>query len=182
MLDEIWEKNLVNFFAGPLYLIEWVAACSLLALIRTITTMIIAIIIIKLLFSWMLFSVGMVLIPCALNLFLSGLTIGFLITALLSLFGKKADAFAWMMGWMCAPFSSIYYPAAALPAWMNSVANWMPMMYTFDALKQAIADGGINWNFLGIAFGLNCIYLTGAILLFLICFEQSRKRGLSRLE
>jgi ABC-2 type transport system permease protein len=182
MLDEIVAKNLVSFFASPLRLIEWIVATSILAGIRMITTMIIAVIIIKLLFSWMFLSVGIVLLPFIINVFLFGLTVGYFTAALLMLFGKKIDALAWMMGWVFAPFSSIYYPAETLPDWMNSVANCLPLKYTADALKQAIIEESINWNFLLKSFELNLIYLAMTIFIFLICFEQSRKRGLSRLE
>lgn len=182
MLEEIWSRNLVNLFSTPLLLSEWICAIAVLATIRTVSTVMIAICAIKLFFSWSLFNVGWVLIPCSLNLLLFGLSIGFMTAAFLICYGKQADALAWMMGWFCAPFSTIYCPLETLPIWMQKVSLALPMFYTYSALAKAVRGQSIAWNDLIIAFGLNILYLVFSILLFQFLFEQSRKKGLSRLE
>lgn len=182
MLEEIWSRNLINFFSTPLLLSEWVIAVGMLAIVRTITTVFIAAFTIKLLFSWSLFEVGWILIPCSLNLLLFGLAIGFATSAILACWGKQAEALAWMMGWFCAPFSTIYCPFEALPLWMQKMSLALPMFYTYSALSKTIQGQSIAWGDLGIAFVLNVVYLVVSILLFIFLFEQSRNKGLSRLE
>lgn len=182
MLEEIWSRNLVNIFSTALSSFEWGCAALILATIRTVTTVAIAALAIKIIFGWSLFSAGWILVPCSFMLLLFGLAIGFITAGILVCWGKKAETLAWMMGWLFAPFSTIYYPAEALPLWMQKVSYMLPMIYTYRALGGAIKGEPIAWHLLGTAFGINLIFIVGSIAFFIAMFEQSRKKGLSRLE
>ena len=182
MLEEVWSRNLSNMFSTALSPFEWGLAAIILAAIRTITTVLIAACAIKILFGWSLFLVGWILVPCAFMLLLCGLSVGFITAGILVCWGKKAETLAWMMGWLFAPFSTIYYPAEALPIWMQKVSYALPMAYTYQALGGAVKGEPIAWDLLGKAFGINIIFIVGSIGFFIAMFEQSRKKGLSRLE
>ena len=182
MLEEVWSRNLVNIFSTPLCSIEWAFATMLLAIIRTITTVLIAALAIYILFGWSLFSAGWILIPCSTLLLIFGLAMGFLTASMLVCWGKKAESLAWMIVWMCAPFSAIYYPVEALPLWMQKVSQCMPMMYIYQALGKVFKGEPIAWNLLGTALMINIIFMVISLSLFIFMFEQSRKKGLARLE
>lgn len=181
--EELWERNFINLFSTPLTVYEWMAAVVLLSIFRIMYTLGICLFTTWCLYKLNIFSaIGFMLLPYMFSLLLSGLFIGFFSTSFVMYWGRKALFFAWNISWLFAPFSSVYYPLDVLPVWGQKVAYCLPMTYAFQGMRTLIEHGTVAWYDLGISLGLNFLYLILSMILFVVMFEESRKKGFARLQ
>lgn len=182
LLQEFWQRNLVNLFSTPLKISEWIAGVLLLSVCKLFITIGFASFMIYILYTLNVFTVGWAFLPFAASLLVFGWTIGFLAASSIIYFGHTVEMFAWMAGSLFAPFSAIYYPVAILPAWAQAISWCMPTTYIFEGMRQILHSGTFSASYFWMSIGLNIVYLAGAILLFRTMFELSRNKGLGRLE
>ncbi|MBA3752343.1 ABC transporter permease [Candidatus Dependentiae bacterium] len=182
LLSELWSRNVVNLFATPLEIHEWVASSMLLGLFDATVSFLYASLVIYLLYGFNVFSLGWILLPLALLLMLSGWTIGLFTASWLLYSGQKLQKLVWVFGWFFVPFSALFYPLQTLPSWAFYIAKAVPMSYVFDALRTFVNQGSLPMVNLYISFALNCFYLTLSYQFFKKMYHASRVKGLSRLE
>ena len=182
ILQELWARNFVNLFSTPLKPIEWVSSLMLLGATKNIITVIFGSVMIALLYSINIFSLGWGFIPFAISLVISGWWCGFLSSSLIIYFGQRMQVLAWVAGYIFSPLSAVFYPLSALPKWLLPIAKALPMTHVFEGMRRCYETGVFHWVDFWISFGLNLIYLIGALGLFLWMFDRSRTKGLARLE
>lgn len=181
LLDELWNKNLVNIFVTPLKFSEWVAAWLIMGIVKGFMSFTFAAILAFVLYKMSIFMYGFAMLPFMLVLLLSGWWIGFIIAGIIMRSGSKVQTLAWSMPWIFAPFSAIYYPVSILPHWAQYVSTLLPMSYVFEGMRKVIATGEIDWSKVAIALGLNIIYLTLSLLFVRKSFEKVLQKGVSKL-
>src|SRR3990167_5482501 len=81
LLDEAWNRNLVNVFTTPIRLREFLTATILLGIVKLIFTMITLMGITFLFYRYNIFSIGIYLLPAIASLIVVGWWIGFIINA-----------------------------------------------------------------------------------------------------
>ncbi len=184
LLEEIWERNLMNLFSTPLKFGEWVIGLLALSIVRIMIMLCICIIAMYYAFSIFIFSIFSIFLFTIFMcwLLIGGWAIGFLNASLVLYFGRKAQSLPWMFAWLWAPFCGIFYPVEVLPFWMQKVSAWLPLTYIFQSTRNFIATGVIPYSDLSVAFFLNAIYFIIGFLVFKASFERSKVGGLSRLE
>jgi ABC-2 type transport system permease protein len=182
LLQEFWNRNMVNLFSTPLKLSEWIAALMLVGAFKIFITICFGTFIVWLLYALNIFSIGWAIVPFCASLVLSGWFIGFLSAAVMVYFGQRVQMLAWMTAYIFMPFSAVFYPLSALPVWAQWIAKALPMTYTFEGMRAALQTGVFSWGDFGISMLLNVAYLIGAMTLFSKLFEMSRSKGLARLE
>lgn len=181
LLREFWDRNLVNVFASPLRLREWIIAVILTGVIKLCFSLLFAIALVFFLYATNIFSYGFLLIPFVISLLITGWAIGFFITGLLIRFGHTVQAFAWIGVEALVPFAAVFYPVSVLPLWMQKVSLFVPPSYIFNGMRSVIQSGQMNYTDLAMSFILNILYLTLSIWFFVIMFDKSKKLGLGRL-
>lgn len=182
LLQEFWQRNLVNFFSTPLKISEWIAGILLLSVIKLFITICFGSLCIWLLYTLNVFTVGWAFLPFAVLLLLFGWTIGFIASSAIIYWGHGVEMFAWMIGGLFAPFSAVFYPVAVLPSWAQHIAWCLPTTYIFEGMRSILTTGTFATAYFWTSFGLNILFLSGSILLFGYMFEKSRQKGLGRLE
>jgi ABC-2 type transport system permease protein len=182
LLQEIWSQNLLNLFATPLSVWEWSASLVVLGLFKNVLTMIVGIATVWLLYRLNILVVGWMLLPFFFSLMASGWFVGFISAGLIIYYGRRLQGLAWILGFVLAPFSAVYYPVSVLPYWARPISACLPMTYVFEGMREIIRGGPPPINFLLISFALNLFYVALAILFFNMMFEKSRTRGLGRIE
>lgn len=93
---------------------------------------------------------------------------------------KEANAFVFLVRGAVMVFCGITYPLAILPAWMQTVGQWLPQTYIIHAVRSAAlsADG-----FAAIVPDLKMILLFGAVwlaigyALFVVMERRARQTG-----
>lgn len=182
LLEEFWSQNLVNLFASPLLLKEWVLGVFILAFLKIIGTIVFTFGLTWLLYSINITSFGWVLLPFFANLLLIGWWIGLFVSGLIFLYGRQIQALAWVGASLIAPFSAIYYPVSSLPKWAQTIAYALPASYIFEGMREIVANNTFPLNKLLISFGLNLLYFLLAAKFFHFCFKKTKQKGLARLE
>jgi ABC-2 type transport system permease protein len=182
LLQEFWNRNMVNLFSTPLKLSEWISALMLVGVFKIFITIGFGSLIVWVMYSLNIFTIGWAIVPFCASLLLSGWVIGFLSAAIMVYFGQRVQMLAWMTAYIFAPFSAVFYPVSALPDWAQIIAKALPMTYIFEGMRTVLKEGIFSWHDFGISLMLNVIYLVGAMSLFRKLFEMSRNKGLARLE
>lgn len=182
LLQEFWHRNLVNLFSTPLKISEWISGVLLLSFLKVMVNIVFGAIVVYFLYSLNVFTLGWAFLPFAALLFIFGWSIGFLAAGLVIYWGHKVEMFAWMLPFLFAPFSAVYYPVDVLPAWAQVISWTLPTTYIFEGMRQILYQGTFSWSYLGASFVLNGVFLFGSILFFRYMFQKSLTKGLARLE
>ena len=182
LLQDFWQRNLVNLFSTPLTLIEWVTGMLLLGLCKLIVAIAFGSVMVFILYSLNVFTVGWIFLPFAALLVLFGWSVSFLSSSAIILWGQRVEMFAWMIGFIFAPFSAVFYPIDILPSWAQTIAWCLPTTYIFEGMRCTLFGGSCPMPYFWISLGLNIVYLVGSISIFRCAFQKSRQKGLARLE
>jgi ABC-2 type transport system permease protein len=121
---------------------------------------------------------GLPLLGFFLNLVLTGWAISQFVTGILIRYGLGAESLTWVIPFLIAPFSCIYYPLSTLPSWMQSIAVYIPTTYVFEGMRSLLVDGVFNPDLMLNGFILNIVYLIIGIVVFFISFQAARRHGL----
>ncbi len=182
LLQEFWQRNLVNLFSTPLKLSEWIAGMLLLSLSKLAVTISFGAVVVYLLYALNVFTVGWAFLPFAASLIIFGWTISFVSSSAIIYWGHKVEMLAWMIGFLFAPFSAVFYPIEALPKWAQAIAWCLPTTYIFQGMRSLLITGCCPFFHFWISMALNLVYLTASVLLFKWAFKKSQQKGLARLE
>lgn len=182
ILQEFWNRNLVNLFSTPLKLIEWMCATMLVGFVKILITLAFSSLLVWSLYALNIYRVGWAILPFVGLLTCSGWMMGFLSGSVMIYFGQRLQMLAWMTPFIFAPFSAVFYPLSALPPWGQAIGLCLPTTYIFEGMRGVLMDGVFSHSAFWMSLGLNLVYLAGAMILFKTMFEKSRVKGLSRLE
>ena len=181
ILEDMWNKNLVNMFSSPLKLSEWIAAFVSLGIVKSAVSVSFAAAVALVLYKANLFVFAFKLLPFLFLLLMTGWWVGLFVGGMIIRFGGKVQNFAWSMVFLIAPFSAIYYPLTALPHWAQQVAVIIPSSYLFEGARQVILTGVADPLKLAMAFCLNLLYIILALFFFKASFKKVLQRGLVKL-
>jgi len=176
-LEEMWSRNLGHLFVSPLRPGEWVVALFTMSLIRTIIGLVPAALLAMPFFGYSVFSLGLPLAGFFANLIVFGWSLGLVIVALILRYGMGAEGLAWIVVFMLAPFSAVYYPVSVLPDWLQWVSLAMPSSHVFEGMRAVLYGGVVRWDHLVWAAGLNAVYMALCAGAFQYSFRQARVRG-----
>ena len=182
LLQEFWHRNLINLFSTPLKISEWIAGMILLCLCKLIIGISFGALVVYLLYSLNVFTIGWAFLPFAVSLIIFGWMVGFISSSLIIYWGHKVEMLAWMTPYLFAPFSAVFYPVTVLPIWAQKISYCLPTTYVFEGMRSLLATGVFPTRDFWISIGLNLIFLTGALCLFNFSFKRSLDKGLGRLE
>jgi len=183
LLEEAWNTNLMNLFASPLTIWEWIVGISILAFIKMVITVVFAGVLV-----WWLYQLNILnalswwLLPFMGLLLIFGWALGFLVSGLIFRFGTRIQALAWTIVWIIAPFSAVFYPLQTLPAWAQRVAAFLPTSYIFEGMRAVLLGNRFDLTSLTVSAILTVVYLAAGIVFFLACFNHAKKGGLARVE
>lgn len=182
LLQEFWHRNLINLFSTPLKISEWIAGILTLCFVKLIASIIFGVLMVYILYSINVFTIGWAFIPFAMLLLIFGWTIGFLSAALIIYWGHKVEMFAWMLPFLFAPFSAVFYPVNVLPEWAQIISWCMPTTYVFEGMRELLSGAPFPLSYFWISLALNLLFLATSLLFFRLMFKKSLVKGLARLE
>jgi len=177
-LEEMWSRNLANLFVSPLHSWELVVSLATVSMIRTLIGMVPAALLAIPFFGISVFDIGLPLLGFFLNLVFTGWAISQAVTGILLRYGLGAESLTWMLPFLLAPFSCIYYPLETLPGWMQLVAQYLSTTYVFEGMRALILRGEWIPQLLWHALLLNAVYFLFGLGVFFLCLSSARKRGL----
>ena len=181
ILDDMWNKNLINLFVSPLKISEWIASFVIQGIAKSIISVSFSALMAFILYKTNLFVFGFKLIPFLFLLLMTGWWVGLFVGGLIVRYGGKVQNFAWSMVFLIAPFSAIYYPLSALPQWAQKVAVIVPSSYSFEGARQVILTGVIDPHKIFASLGLNILYIILGLIFFWQSFKKVLQKGLVKL-
>lgn len=182
ILQEFWNRNLLNIFTSPLKLSEWMGGVMLLSILKIVVSLAFGSLFVLMLYTLNVFTLGWPFLLFFTSLMISGWFIGFIAGGLVIYTGQRFQMLAWMLAYIFAPFSAVFYPVSSLPAWGQVIARVIPTSYIFEGMRSVLYTHTFSGYNLAMSFLLNGIYLALSMAFFKYMFEKSRAKGLSRLE
>lgn len=181
LLEDLWNKNMINLFVSPLRFSEWLIALMTLGTMKVLVSFPFAILASFLLFKVKIFSFGVSVLPFAFSLLLTGWWVGCIVNGLILRFGTRIQIIAWSLVMLIAPFSAIYYPLSVLPVWAQNIALAVPTSYVFEGIREVINTGHADIFKIIMSFSLNIVYLILAMIFMKRGFKKVLNRGLVKL-
>src|SRR5689334_16212779 len=89
LLQELWDRNLVNIFTTPLTVWEWMMSFIIFGLIKSAISLAFSAILAFVFYKYNVFSLGIYLLPFIVSLLLTGWAGGFFVGAFLIRYGSK---------------------------------------------------------------------------------------------
>ena len=106
-----------------------------------------------------------------------GWAIGLAMSGLILRFGLGAESLAWAAIFALAPLSAIYYPVAALPAWLQPVTWCLPSAYVFEGMRAILLHGVVRTDLMLQGLLLNLVYFALGVMAFLLALRVARRRA-----
>ncbi len=181
LLEDIQDSNVVNLFASPLALHEWVGGILILTALNTLALLSFCSVVVWLLYQANVMAIGIRVIPFIFNLLMTGLSVGFLGASLLISYGKRMLGIIYMLGWFFSPFSGAFFPIVTLPFVLRIFAQMLPISYTIEGIRTLSKTGVFSLSLWFTSFLLSILFITVSFSFFIFMFMQSKRKGLQRL-
>ncbi len=182
LLEDLWNRNLVNLFATPVKFMEWVATLLLIGVFKAAVSFGFASLVAILLYQTNIYTLGIKLLPWAGLLIIFGWVFGLLVAGIIMRYGTKIQTLAWTAIHLVSPFIGVYYSIDTLPSWAQTVSRYVPASYVFEAMRSEIAGVSVPLTNLIMPSILCLIYLGLALWMLARSYRHILKRGLISVE
>ncbi len=129
-------------------------------------------------FGLSFFTYGLLLVPFLLILFLTGIALGIIGSAIVLRFGPAAEWFIWPIPAMLAPFAGVFYPLSTLPRLMRLTGWLLPPSYVFESMRAAVIGKAIGIQPLIVGLILAVLYIFLAAWFFVRIYSHAKRTGL----
>src|SRR5207249_2879689 len=137
VLMDVWSKSIKHQFLAPIGIRHLTVGSWVVGMVRgSLLFTLLAVL------AWWAFdfrvlaagggAVGLFLFGCFLNAWI----VGVFVCALITLFGNRAEAFAWASVNLVLVLAGIYYPVSVLPEPAATLARAIPLTYFLDAYRS----------------------------------------------
>jgi ABC-2 type transport system permease protein len=176
--EDLWSRNFVNVFASPLLISEYLTGLILTSIVTSLAGLVVMIVLASALFGLSFFSMGLLLLPFLLVLYLFGIAFGVLACALVLRFGPASEWLVWPIPAMLSPFVGVFYPLATLPGWMQDIGHALPPSYVFENMRSIVAGHGYSAAGLVVGVVLAIAYVLLAGMVFARIYRYAVRSGL----
>jgi len=177
-LEDVWSRNFLNLFATPLSICEYVTGLVLTSVATSLISLVVMLVLATLVFGLSFIGLGAMLIPFVMVLFLFGVALGIVASALVLRLGPASEWLVWPMPALLSPFVGVYYPIDTLPAWMRDVGYLLPPSYVFEGMRTLVNGQPFSGSGLVIGAGLAILQVVLAGYFFARVFRYTVRTGL----
>lgn len=177
-LEDVWSRNFLNVFATPITIPEYVGGLVLSSIGTSFVGLMVMVVLADAAFGLSFFSYGAALLPFLLVLFLFGIAMGIVASAIVLRFGPAAEWFIWPLPALISPFVCVFYPLSTLPTWMQAVAHVLPPSYVFESVRGIVHGAGASWSGLVVSAILALVYIAISSFFFTGVFRYVVRTGL----
>lgn len=137
--EDLWSRNFLNLFATPLTISEYVTGLVTSSILTSIVGLIVMLVLATAIFHLDFLVYGILLVPFLLGLFLFGIALGVLASAMVLRLGPASEWLVWPLPALLSPFAGVFYPLSTLPPWMQAVGRLLPPSYVFEGMREVVA-------------------------------------------
>jgi ABC-2 type transport system permease protein len=165
-LEDVWSRNFLNVFATPMSIGEYVGGLVTTSVLTSAVGLVVMLGVAAAAFGLSITIYGPTVVPFVLVLFVFGIALGVLGSAVVLRLGPSAEWFVWPIPAIVSPFVGVFYPLATLPAWMQAVGRALPPSYVFESMRGVVAGRAPSATSLGIGAALAVLDLLLACAFF----------------
>ncbi|HEY0971657.1 MAG TPA: ABC transporter permease [Gemmatimonadales bacterium] len=176
--EDVWSRNFLNIFATPLRIPEYLGGLVLSSIATSALGLAVMLIVAVAAFGLSYAAYGALVLPFVMVLFLFGIALGIVGSALVLRLGPAAEWFVWPIPAVISPFVGVFYPLSTLPAWMRGVSHLLPPSYVFEEMRAVAAGGRPSWSALALALALAALYIALACWTFVRVHRHAVRTGL----
>ncbi|MGH8231150.1 MAG: ABC transporter permease [Steroidobacteraceae bacterium] len=176
--EDVWSRNFINVFATPLLISEYLVGLICTGVVTSLIGLVVMLVLATWLFGLPFFSIGLLLLPFLLVLFLFGIGLGVLASAMVLRLGPASEWLVWPIPAMLSPFVGVFYPLSTLPAWMRGIGHALPPSYVFESMRSVVAGHGYSAPGLVLGVGLALLDILLASSLFMWVYRYAVRSGL----
>lgn len=136
--EDVWSRNFLNFFATPLTIAEYVSGLVLTSIATSVLGLAAMLVLASGVFGLSFLSYGVLLLPFLLVLFLFGIALGVLASAMVLRLGPASEWLVWPIPALLSPFAGVFYPLSTLPEWMQWIGRLLPPSYVFEGMRAIV--------------------------------------------
>jgi ABC-2 type transport system permease protein len=140
-LEDVWSRNFLNLFASPLSVTEYITGLVITSVLTGGLGLAVMLTLATGIFHLQFFTVGAPLAAFLLVLFVFGISLGIVASAIVLRLGPASEWLLWPLPALLSPFAAVFYPLAVLPPWMQWVAHALPPSYVFEGMRGLLAGG-----------------------------------------
>jgi ABC-2 type transport system permease protein len=176
--EDVWSRNFLNVFASPISIAEYVGGLVLSSIVTSSAGLLFMLILATTAFGLRFFAYGVVVVPFLFVLFLFGISLGIVASALVLRLGPAAEWFIWPIPALISPFAGVFYPLDTLPMWMQTVSRILPPSYVFEGLRAIVKGHVVAPHSLAVGGVLAVIYILSAGWVFARTYRHAVRTGL----
>ncbi|QQG38282.1 MAG: ABC transporter permease [Candidatus Kaiserbacteria bacterium] len=177
-LEDIWSNNLLNYFASPLSVGEYVVGLVGSSIVTSTFSAIVMVAIAYLVFGFSFAAVGPSLLLFLITLFFFGISLGVFGASIVLRFGPSGEWWVWPMTALLSPLMGVFYPISVLPQWMQFFSALLPPTYVFEGLRAILLQGSTDSRGLIIGLILSVVYILVAQFVFVRVYRAVVRNGL----
>jgi ABC-2 type transport system permease protein len=177
-LEDVWARNFLNIFATPLSIAEYVTGLVLSSIATSSIGLVVMLILASFAFGLSFLSYGLMIYPFLFVLFLFGIALGIVGSAIVLRLGPASEWFIWPIPALLAPFAGVFYPVSTLPKWMQVIAYALPPSYVFEGLRQVVNGRDVAVRGLALSAAMAVLYIMAASWLFVSVYRYAVRTGL----
>ncbi|HEU5047100.1 MAG TPA: ABC transporter permease [Rickettsiales bacterium] len=176
--EDVWSRNFLNMFASPISIAEYLAGLVLSSIVTSAIGLAVMLLMAGLVFGFSGFAYGVMFAPFLFILFLCGIALGILGSAIVLRLGPAAEWFIWPIPALISPFACVFYPMSTLPTWMQAISHLLPPSYVFENMRAIVAGHAVSTSGLIGAGALAVGYILLACWGFLRVYKLAVRSGL----
>jgi ABC-2 type transport system permease protein len=177
-LEDVWSRNFLNLFAAPLGMSEYLGGLVLSAIATSAIGLVIMMALASLAFGLSIFAYGALALPFLIVLFVFGIALGIVASAMVLRLGPASEWFVWPIPALVSPFAGVFYPVSVLPGWMQPIARALPPSYVFESLRRVVSGGSVSATALAWSGCLALLYVGAACWFFMRVYRFAVRTGL----
>ncbi len=177
-LEDVWVRNFINLFSSPLTVVEYILGLLLTSILQLVVSIGFMAILAWLVFAYNIFNFGFWLLPFVGILFLFGLALGVLVTAIILRLGPSSEILTWVIPAIISPLSGVFYPVNLFPKVLQWLAAIFPSTYVFEGMRNVVIGRSFDVGSILIAFLLGTLWLILASIFMRHVYKVVLDRGL----
>ncbi len=176
--EDVWSRNFLNIFSAPISIWEYVSGLVISSIVTSSVGLVVMLVLASAVFGLSFFTYGIMLVPFLFILFLFGIALGILASAMVLRLGPASEWFVWPIPALISPFAGVFYPISTLPGWMQYVSYVLPPSYVFESMRGIILGGPVSQKALLLGGCLAAFYVLFACRLFVRTYRHALRTGI----
>ncbi len=177
LLYDVWSKSVKHTFLSPAHISAALLGSWVIGILRGVIIFLILTGLAKVFFD---FNVPPFFATCSflLGIFWMSLITGLIVWILILRYGQRAEISVWALSYLVMILCGIYYPVQMLPEPIFSVAQFIPLTYFLEGVREHYGFAPLFKSGLWKGWTLNLLYTFGGLWCVKMAIARARRTGL----